>query len=232
MLERARGANASASVADVWTAVLSLPTGETVVLFHRLGQLIELAGEVRTAIREQPDLSGALYLRWEQPVDAVLRYRNLDAQWAAVQPHLKPEVMQALEFCDHALRERIPEKTLGTEDVKSLREDARKLLDDVRDTELVPELKMYLAEQMWNFLEALDTYDIGGIEPLRLAFAQAVGGAVLLSDSARTAPGGEEVKERMGSWLKRVAVILSIGSGVMEITRSALEIAQTPGAHH
>jgi hypothetical protein len=123
-----------------------------------MGAVAQLVNATVGAVTGVDGIDHSLYLRWEAPIRNVVGFANYADRSPAIVQYLKPDVVQALEFCDDLLNERAPEPTVADEDLSSLKSDACEILEEVQNSGLPFELKRYLSETPEALLTAVDEY--------------------------------------------------------------------------
>jgi hypothetical protein len=103
LLQTLQGAHPNRKASEVWFVVLNIPQGDWIKLHIRLASFARLVDDVAEAVRNQLDANPHLFLRWKHPVRQLVAFSNLDAPWQSAAQHLRPEVMQGVEFCDRLL---------------------------------------------------------------------------------------------------------------------------------
>ena len=181
-----QGGNPNSSVGEVWCTALGVENGDWVRFHIRMGAMGQLVDTTVAAVRNIEGADQALFLRWEAPIRSLVGHSNYSERFQAVVHFLVPEVVQVIEFCDHLLSEKAPELTVTEGDLASLKTEAWELLEEVRQAALPFELRRYLTDTLEALLSAVEDYGLAGVAPLRRAFTQAVGSAVILDDE--TAP--------------------------------------------
>jgi hypothetical protein len=114
---------------------------------------------------------------------------------------------------------------ISDEDLASIRSEAADLLGEVQESDCPEELRGFLVETIWALLDALDDYLVSGLEPLRRAYAQAVGSAELLSDETKSAGLDDPMVKKTRGLLGQVAVFLSIGSSAAQLATTILALS-------
>lgn len=229
-----QAANGQLAAKEIWAAVLQVPsTGAR--LFAQLAKFMALVDTTERIVRALP--SGGrgidLYLRYLPELRAVGSYTNLDTAWSNyAKPHLRPEVVDSLEYLDDFLKSTYAEPIINKQELLDIREQTGELLEEVRQAEIPIAIKDYIIETLEAILQAVDDCPLLGVQPLQDALNRAVGAAAL-RDEVREDGGGNEWVKKTFDVLKKIGTLLQVPAATLQIATGFLALtAGTPPHLH
>jgi len=171
-----RGITAGVLLKDAWAQVVGTKSDDTPVLLRRIGVVIALVDETEHAIRRLDGVNHELFLKWRKPVvEAFSRLNLVGENLTSVHQFLSPDVIMSLEYCDHELSRRCPERTIDAEALKQLLNEIKSLLDDVMEAELPPDIKAFILDKLDALQRAIEMYQFTGLDPVQAAVDGIIG---------------------------------------------------------
>lgn len=181
--------------------------GDVPLLLQRLGVVLRLPKEVRTAVSAIPDLNYNRYLGTMDRIETVLSV-NLAGRWDQVSGQLTDEALARLEFCDELLSRQSRERRVAGDELTTIAADIAQLIEDTLNAnDLDSQLREVIVRRLRDLQRAIDEYRISGPEGLRRMMDAAVG--ALITDPDVRMKANEATNHRVVKGF--VAVVLSIG---------------------
>jgi hypothetical protein len=218
------GSNPDLAAKEIWAAVLNAPASDAGRLFSQLAKVLQLVDSAEAVVRSLPGVNYGLYLSWLPEIRQLASYTNLDVPWRSYQPHLKAEVLQGIAFCDDLLRRNHAcETSIPEDELRSIREEARRLLLEVTEARMPPDLRAYVIQHLEAVIRAIDDYPLLGADPLRQVLSEALG-AVVITEEVRDRGADEDLVKKTWGLLARIATVLNIGQAATQLTTTILAL--------
>lgn len=136
---------------------------------------------------------------------------------------LDPVAMQELKTCSATLHRERPLNDLPSDEVLlELRKQVRLLIDDILESKDLPtELKTRLLDHLREMEQALDLYQIVGLDALRRTFERGMG--IL---TVQTIADGGEINEDSGGFWRRFASVVGQAGTVLRVLKDTVQLGR------
>ena len=171
---------------------------------------------IETLIKKIPSADPNLYLRGfdrlKQGLAAAASNQDFNG-WKTA--YLPTEQLERIEFCAHLIEQHYPEDELPADELKNVNEEVSALYESVIASGLDPDLKLAILDLLDKIKNALHTYRMQGIQPLRDALVTATGAFILHHqqfEQAAANPEERSVVEKLYhllEWLDKISAIAS-----------------------
>ena len=223
LLENAKRVT-SGDMLDGWRVTLDIRGASEPVVLSHIAEVFDLLHQAEMALSEA---LGDNSTRLITPIKRIKEYligAGLSQSWAGLTNLISDEVLMtvalAAEKLAHAGRTEIE---IESEELDAIQSDLEELLRTVRTSEIDPEFKEFLIDELEIIRQALVSYRIGGPTTLTRAFDLVAGGR--LRTNAKFTDGSyPEVTERFDNLLVRLAKIVSACSKVKMLTSATLRL--------
>lgn len=230
VLEQIRSANEHTTTKALMAVIFETETDAAFA--EELGFFCQMPGEIERQVRalDEEEIDIEFFLQWVDPVNtAITRLWAFNAPIHSVQQAYSPTDIMNLRACSQTLHREKSEPRIAQSQIDDLRQQVEELIDALHtSTDLPPELKICLIEQLDKVLMALRHYSIRGPRGLNAAVDTATGAAVrACSNHPPHTPEAKKWVQRFGTVLNNVAAVIVIAGGALAIpvqAESALQL--------
>ena len=205
---------------SVWGQLLGVdPKEDRALLLRRYARVLDLPTEIREEVRKVPGIGHDVYLAQMPPIETIL-LSSISQQWKATKDRVSGVPLQTLQFCHDVLRHNRPQVSLSGADLGRLRELAHQLRVEVVGCNLPEEAARILLSHVKALEDALDEYQLGGVEGIVAAADAALGAAIRESSSGGStgdAGGRLALLRRLGPIVVNILTVLRLASGLAEL---------------
>lgn len=213
---------------EVWAAVMDTQSTDLGTLYQGVGDVIRLVKECRELLKRADD---AVLQICEPPLSAIeqafLNF-NFRAKWSQFADRINEEnLLYGLKVCEYQLDTLGGEQRAAARDLKQLREQIVKLLEDTEAAELDQFLKTFLLKHLRTMLRAIDHYEIEGLDALQAATEQTIGGVYININNLVVGGAGASADraDQRPAFLKRLGGILEKAISLIARTHAVDAIA-------
>lgn len=196
---------------EVWCKLLNVDKNNHSLMLRRLATAMDLPNQIIDEITFKFPKSKGKHTYWRQKVNYAFLNQNLSSQWSTFINHLDDHTYNYLEHSAELLDTKDNSKVVNKEELISIKENIRKVLDEIVKSELNEDFKLSLSKYLNTILNSIDEYNITGSAPIIESIKLMIGNTVF----------DEEFKNKMfkDELGRRVLNIL-------HITASAFTVAQ------
>ena len=204
-------------------------------MLRRVAVVLELPDQnQKQMIPHIEDANPEYYLRWVPHVSSALASVavNLGGQIGGIVGQVDDTDMFALGFCEDMLHRRSPQPVLEASEIEALLAQIEALYNSVANSDLSVELRDRLLNHLTDMFTALNRARVGGLEELRSAFEQTLGG-IASDESLKTELRDErntDWREKLWALLAKVAVVVTLSAPLVQLTAPEAP-AHTPGTN-
>ncbi len=138
-----------------------------------------LPSEIREEILETHDTPHDLLLKWLPKVEGAFSNMNMQTKWADFIDKFDDTVIYGLEMCSDALSRQRPERTISNDDRTNILETINDLISDLDNQKFPPKLKVLIYEHLRLIRNAIEEYEIRGIDAIKGEVHKVIGSVVL-----------------------------------------------------
>jgi len=221
LLELVRSGNGNASTGEVWAETLGVAATDRPALFKRLAVVVSLPATVRADMNSL-GINVSAFVERLANVEAAFATMNLDNQLGHFLSGFGEPEMVELKGCSSLLHQMRPQAGPSDDDVAGLLKEVDEVADHLLNSDIDGDVKAILWRHVVALREALETYRIGGVEPLLRAYQSVIGDVVLRQDTmeraSKTEAGGHFIAfmKKLGAVHTPIGLIVSITTGVMK----------------
>lgn len=154
---------------EIWAHMFKCDKSDTVTIYLKLAEILQLADEVERFIKDKPELPDDKFLSGFPTMRQGFTPRSLDEGVAGANQYFDNGLEVQLDFCSMVMRKEtvIEQATL---------DELKVTIDELFESILAAELKPFLREALLDLVglmrRAIQEYDIRGVKALKLAFGQ------------------------------------------------------------
>ena len=155
---------------NLWDALYKTLASESELDFYaKLLQLKKLVVEVRNIVENSEEMSNkALYLSYYSQIENIMKIKNLDVPMQhQIIPQLSDAVLLNLAYISENLPYRFREILLEAEQLNNFIKEIEELIDEIKKSNLIAELRNLILEQLNILLTSINQYKIRGADGLR-----------------------------------------------------------------
>jgi hypothetical protein len=212
--------------------VLQVPVSQPGPLFARMGDVLDLPRQISESVLAEPRVSDT-YLQF---IPEVSRYLdNLVGTLTNQGPQVPPDtLLAAMDLCSEQLSLYASDGVRNYEDLITVRDEIKRLIDDVIESDVEDELTQFIVDHLYELLDAIDRYRISGVAPIRTAVSKLVGDLQIRIVSEIAVEGSVESRsfgDRMWKVVSRLADLVNITAGSAAITTVTMQALSTGHPH-
>lgn len=175
ILESGRAHSGHLNCREVWKKILDVKQNDEQFLLSRLAKALELSGRI-IQVRENhfSSLRGNSN-HWKNCVEKAFMAQSLNNTWQSFIQHIDIHTINELAMLSDLFESRVAHATMQDDEIENLIERVAELRTEIRDSDLSAEMKNLLLRQLSQIQDALESYDISGIEPVMDAIQSTIG---------------------------------------------------------
>lgn len=160
---------------SVWKKILDVRQDNEQLLLSRLAKALELSGRI-IQVRENhfSSLRGNSN-HWKTRVEKAFMAQSLNSTWESFIQHIDTHTISELAMLSDLFESRGAHATMKGEEIETLIERIAELRAEIRTSDLSADMKSLLLRQLSQIQDALESYDISGIEPVLDAVQSTIG---------------------------------------------------------
>jgi len=207
----------------VWCELLNIDPNDKVMLFGRLGKVIALSSDIVDELQKIDGVNVERYMHWAKPLENAFFESTLSGQWHQFNKHVNEHVFNYLTMTSDFLSYRAPQPILPKTDLDKIVDGARKLLDEIKQSDLTTEIKEYMIKQLQKICIAADEYQITGSKYVVDVIDATFGHAILKNDLVKSAQNNT-VAKKFWKFMANAAVITTIATGALQLAPAVSKI--------
>jgi len=201
---------------DVWCSLLDTKLGDNATLMGRIGKVMSLSTDIMESLNNIGVVKVERYLHWVAPIENAFISNNLNGSWQGFKGQINQHVINYLSMTSDLLSHKRPESVLEESTLGSILNNARALIDEVRESELPDKVKEFMIKQLYKVCLSVEEHVINGTESVSNAVETAFGYGVLHSEVvelAKTDPTAKKFWQNMAN----IALVVSISTGIQQL---------------
>ena len=144
VLEEGKKMPDNANCRGVWEKLLGVTQGDRALLIGRMGKLMALATDIVEQLNKIDDIDVKHYLHWAKPLDKAFSNNDLNGTWGTFIQLIDDHVINYLSITSNFLSLSMPEQILSDSNLDDILNNARALIDNVKDSDLPKGVKEYM----------------------------------------------------------------------------------------
>jgi len=208
---------------EVWCEILSVKTGDNATLMGRIGKVMSLSTDIVESLNNIGGVKVDRYLHWVKPIENAFIQNNLNGQWKGFRGQINSHVINYLSMTSDLLSHKCPEPILKENSLHSILKNSRKLIDEVRQSDLPENIKEFMIKQLHKICLAVEEHSISGSDSVSSAVESAFGYGVLHAEAveaAKTSPVAKKFWQNMAN----IALVVSISAGVQQLAPPIIKL--------
>lgn len=170
------GGDPNLRMLEVWATAFKLKEANDIEVVRSLIAMSEAVEKVRQLIESNPNLNHQRYLACLAPIkEAISPVYLQSSRQQVITPHIKPEVLTRLEFCDEELCRSFSEEAVTAEELSFIVQATNELFDMVEKSVQDPTLRAILLEGLEKVRIAITLYRIHGAKGLKSSLQNLLG---------------------------------------------------------
>ena len=217
------GFPAGSSLARLASIFHLQPTDTSAVLF-RLGEVMKLPGQIRSAVTNSPNMSDT-FTDVLPDLDQYLRslLTGLANQGLPL-PH--ETLVITLKLCSEQLAIHSPEQMPSTDELAAIRAEFENLLQELISIDIDEALKAFLLEEISSILYAIDGFTISGVSGIRDALASFFGELQIRTSTEEAFENKSDItpfSDRLWAAIERLASVVGLSVAANTLAHSIIQ---------
>jgi len=208
---------------NAWNRLLDVSNGDNAILMGRIGKVMSLSTDIMESLNNIGGVNVERYLHWVEPVEKAFIQNNLNGPWKGFKGQINTHVINYLSMTSDLLSHKCTEPLISDSSLESILNNARSLIDEVRDSDLPEEVKNFMVKQLHKICLAVEEHSISGSESVSSAVESAFGYGVLHGDAVELAKSSP-VAKKFWQQMANVALIVSISTGVQQLAPPIMKL--------
>jgi hypothetical protein len=168
-----------------FSILLQVPDQEVVRLLHRTSEMAQLVPRTEQEFQRLKDIEHAKFLLWKNPIIQAFSAFSLTASVSAFAGKIDAITRERLHTCAMFLSRESREKELDAGKLRELNDETKALLTKIGDSELAPDLKIFMIRRLSEICEAIEEYPLFGLGQFEDAVSQIIGSVILKADELK-----------------------------------------------
>jgi gas vesicle protein len=195
ILKEAWNEDGKKHIVNVWVKVLGADASNVADISIKLGQLIVLLDEVRDDIK---DLEISNIQKFVNALNKIqiflLTNQILSVEWGTIKGQITEETLDLIDACGDLLAAQTKGfRELSPIELEELQQEIRNLQDEIRDSDIEKETKIFLINELRKIEELILNYRIRGSSGLAKVSKEVSGGILIkwfqMSEKAKEVAG-------------------------------------------
>jgi hypothetical protein len=201
-----------------WANVFDIEQNDTSALLEKYNSLLNLYFSTKKIITENERLNNEKNIKYINLIGQALGLINFNNNTSQFISILTPEVMTALYYLSENISfiYDLPDSLISDDQLKEILEEVEELIFNITDSNLPPDVKQILVNNLYNIKESLHSYFITGIDGVRESLERSIGSTVMNNQVIAPEVENENVKGFFNVMLK-INEIVSTLNGAKEL---------------
>ncbi|MBD2487044.1 hypothetical protein [Aulosira sp. FACHB-615] len=209
---------------NIWAKVLGADASSNTDISAKLGQLIVLLNDVKNDIQSLEIPNKDKFLKALDKIQVLILSKNmLDDEWFSIKGKITEETLDLIDACGDLLAAK-SNKLIEVlpHDLEKLQQEIRKLQDNIRDSAIDKESKIFLINELRKIEDSIICYRIRGSSGLSKA-SEEVSGGILMKYSNMSKKVCDEALKVINIAIKTNSMV-SVGERISKLPESLKEL--------
>lgn len=199
-----------------WKQILKLDSDDPTLLQYKVGKVMALPIEINEIMRVLYP-SRAKVPHWEHQIRVGFLNQSLIGKWSSFISSIDNHTVEYLALLADLIESKESLKILENEEITQLREKLLDIMDEVLSANLSLELKSSILRHLRKILEAIDDYNITGINPI-IESVEATMGHAHLNGGFASFLKNEELGQKVLDFLSAASNILTVSTSLPQLS--------------
>jgi len=215
--------NTEARVA--WRSLLNLNENEIeYVLILRIGSVMALPSQVMEIMSNNFTSDRWKTSHWLKVMETAFSKNNLNSNWSNFIDLIDDRTLTELGMLSTIIETKGHVETIDRETLENFKSQINSIKNEVINNESIDEnLKKTIAKYLKKIIDAIDNYQISGVEPIMEAIEAAIGHTAIDEDY-RNALKSEGLGKKLGDVLGAIANSITIAEGLAPLGVTILKL--------
>ena len=217
ILNEGKEKNQKSNCGAIWSNLLELDgdDGEE-VLMSRLGKVMQLPELIVKELKKIEDTEENDYNHWVKQISIAFSQQNLSQNWETFIKFIDQHTITYLKMNKQLLSAQASYQEISADKLIEMREKISQLIQEVRESDLNPEIQSYLLSVLSEIHLAIIEYKITGYLPIVNGIDATVGHAVTNS-YFREKVNESNVGKKVWATLQGLSVIITLVTGAPQL---------------
>jgi hypothetical protein len=202
---------------STWAGLLRVDPKNKALLMGKLGKVMALSTDIIECLNNIDNIKVERYLDWAEPLDTAFSKNNLNENWKGFIVHINKRVINCLSMTSDFLSHKMPEPILSASNLDNILSNARKLIDEVKGSDLPEKVKEYMVKQLHKVCLSVEEYQITGAESISEVIESTFGHGVLHNESVVVTEKNSTAK-KFWQYMAHISIILSFAGCVLQLS--------------
>jgi len=214
--------NSSSTCRSILKANLYLsPKAHDYEIYHALAGLLSLPAQITTILDE--NFPGKVWKHWLTQIETAFSRIDLNGPWVNVIKTIDSRSMTELEMISTLFETKGHIALLDMTQMEKFREKINELKNDIITADLSAGMRKMILHYLNKILNAIESYEITGVEPIMEAIDATIGRAATNEDY-RAALKETGIGKKLGEFIGVVANTVTIAQGIPFVTTPLLKL--------
>lgn len=180
---------------------------------------MELPHQIRQAIEMNFPAHLKNCTHWEGRIQKAFMSQNINGDWGSFIAHIDDHTVMYLGLTAELLQTKANTKSIADAEIQEVRERIAQIYNEVRNSELSIDIKIYLVRYLQKIITSIDEYYLTGAIPVLESVGALLGHAFVdkkYCDFLRN----EELGERIFECLTAMANVVTVAVGLPQLTQA------------
>ncbi len=216
ILELGGSKDPSDNCRKVWEELLGVESGNKALLMGRMGKLMSLSTEIIECLNKIDGIKIERYLQWAGPLDKAFSNNDLNGVWGTFIQQINIHVLSYLTITSDYLSLKMPEPIIAGSDLDNILNNAKKLIDEVKDADLPEKTKEYMVKQLHKVCLSVEEYQITGAENVSDIVESTFGHGIFDSELRKDSTNNS-ITEKFWRYMMRTAMIVTLSVNAAQL---------------
>ncbi|EAQ65962.1 hypothetical protein MED121_02085 [Marinomonas sp. MED121] len=203
----------------VWRKILNLKDESDTILLSRLGKIMQLPEQIKSILLQDFPNQTSSTQHWEERVLSAFLNQDINQNWKGFYKYIDDHTIAYLRLNADLLQTKSPTKKIDSSKIIELKKKVSEILEELIDTEIDPEFKIYMIRCLNKLILTIDEYRISGASPI-LDTVESVYGHAFVDENYRKVLSESEIGSKIITVMSFVADSMTTAIGVPQLSGS------------
>ncbi|EOV1641438.1 TPA: hypothetical protein ACPY5Y_000543 [Yersinia enterocolitica] len=209
---------------DGWKYILEINDAKEHILLFKIGEVMALPSKVISIMENNFESDYWKSTHWSSTLNTIFRSLNLNGYWDTFTKGIDLQTMTELKMLSLIIETKGHVNDLNSKELHEFKEQFEAIKNDIINSSIDENIQKYFVKYLKKIIDAIDNYQICGVEPIMDAIEATIGHAVLDEDY-RNVLRSEGIGKKLIDGLAAIANAVTVAEGLPAIGLSLLALA-------
>ncbi|MEI7282241.1 hypothetical protein [Pectobacterium carotovorum] len=208
---------------DAWRMIFNFDTEPDYFLLYRIGEVMALPYKIKNILMNNFESDYWKSSHWEAQINEAFKNVDLNASWSGFITKIDDRTITELKMMCLIIETKGHIKDLAPEQLNKFKEDVENIKNEVINSDIPKSLKDVFMKYLKKIIDAVDGYQISGVEPIMEAVESTLGHA-FVDEEYKNAIKENEFGSKIVNVLSSIANTVTIAEGLPAVGAAFLAL--------